>query len=80
MGRFEDLRVWQVARELNQHVFVLLRKPVFRGRRSFVDQLERASTSCANNIAEGYARNTAAQLRSAFNVAIASAAEVQNLL
>jgi len=36
--------------------------------------------SCANNIAEGYARNSAAQLRSAFNVAIGSAAEVQNLL
>ncbi|RME66868.1 MAG: four helix bundle protein, partial [Nitrospirae bacterium] len=52
--RFEDLPVWQMAIELAQRVYSLTRNSVFKGFFSLKDQIERASLSVSNNIAEGF--------------------------
>ena len=57
--RFEDLRIWQEARE---QVFAIYRS-LKRGTggyadRVFREQLQRASVSVMNNIAEGFERKT----------------------
>jgi four helix bundle protein len=57
-NRFEELPVWKAAIELAVGVFALTAKPIFRGRYSVRDQLERAAMSVSNNIAEGFERGT----------------------
>jgi four helix bundle protein len=57
-SRFEELPVWQDAIELAVRVFELTARPEFRRYASVRDQLERASMSISNNIAEGFERGT----------------------
>jgi four helix bundle protein len=56
--RFEDLPVWKDAIELAVRIFALTARPIFRRYRTVKDQLERASMSISNNIAEGFERGT----------------------
>jgi four helix bundle protein len=51
--RFEDLPVWKAAIELAGRVYSLTEGPLFKGRFSLRDQIERAAVSISNNIAEG---------------------------
>ena len=53
---FEDLKVWQKARELRNSVFVLTKKLPVEEKYRLKDQLIRASRSVTANIAEGYGR------------------------
>ena len=55
---FEDLPVWQDAIELAVCVYEFTALPQFKGYYSLKDQLERASVSISNNIAEGFERGT----------------------
>lgn len=55
---FEDLPVWQKARELVKYIYYLTKKEVFNKDFSLVDQIRRASTSIMNNIAEGFERGS----------------------
>ena len=57
-SRFEELPVWQDAIELAVRVVELTARPAFRRYPSVRDQLERASMSISNNIAEGFERGT----------------------
>ena len=57
-SRFEELPVWNDAIDLAVRVFELTTRPSFRRYRSVRDQLERASMSVSNNIAEGFERGT----------------------
>jgi len=57
-SRFEELPVWKDAIELAVRVFGLTSRPVFRRYYSVRDQIERASMSISNNIAEGFERGT----------------------
>jgi four helix bundle protein len=54
--RFEDLRVWQAAREQSNRVGELLKRPVFRNDRELSDQMNAASLSVMFNISEGFLR------------------------
>jgi len=55
---FEELPVWQKARELVKYVYDLTRKEAFGRDFSLVDQIRRASTSAMYNIAEGFERGS----------------------
>jgi four helix bundle protein len=55
---FEELPVWQKARELVQYVYDLTKKEPFCRDFSLVDQIRRASTSVMYNIAEGFERGS----------------------
>jgi four helix bundle protein len=54
--RFEDLRVWQAAKQQSDRVGVLLNRPVFRDDRALSDQMNKAALSVMLNIAEGVMR------------------------
>ncbi|MEW6374615.1 MAG: four helix bundle protein [Thermodesulfobacteriota bacterium] len=55
---FEELPVWQKARELVRYVYDLTKKEPFSRDFSLVDQIRRASTSVMYNIAEGFERGS----------------------
>lgn len=57
-SRFEELPVWQDSIELAVTVYRFTAHSAFKGRYTLKDQLERASVSIPNNIAEGFERGT----------------------
>ncbi len=54
--RFEDLKTWQHARELNREIFRLSKTSAFAKDFGLRDQMRRASISIMSNIAEGFER------------------------
>jgi four helix bundle protein len=78
--RFEDLPVWNSAIELALQVYELTSKPEFTGRHSLKDQLERATVSVSNNIADGFERGTTQELLTFLYIARGSVGEVRSML
>ena len=68
--RFEDLRVWQAARQQSDRVGALLKRRPFQRDRELSGQMNRAALSVMLNISEGFLRRrdkeTAQFLRYAF--------------
>jgi four helix bundle protein len=77
--RFEDLPVWNSAIELAIAVFALTSKPAFAKQSSLRDQIERASVSVSNNIAEGFERGTNNELLMFLYIARGSSGEVRSM-
>jgi four helix bundle protein len=77
---FEDLPVWQAAADLYDRVDDFLDAAPPRMRPSFRDQLERATLSVSNNIAEGFERGTSNELLAFIYIARGSAGEVRSML
>ena len=78
--RFEDLPVWQEAAGLYDRVDEFLSSAPPRLSRSFRDQLERATLSVSNNVAEGFERGTTNELLAFIYIARGSAGEVRSML
>ncbi|OGI78642.1 four helix bundle protein [Candidatus Nomurabacteria bacterium RIFCSPHIGHO2_02_FULL_33_12] len=74
---FEDIMVWSKAKE-----FVVLVYKHFSNIKdySFRDQIQRASVSIMNNIAEGFERQTNKELRNFLFIAKGSCGEVRSML
>lgn len=74
---FKDLIVWQKAFKLTSHIY-----KDFSGLRDFgfKDQIQRASISIMNNIAEGYAKRSDKSLNYYLGIALGSAAEVESMI
>ena len=60
--RFEDLPVWKAAQDLGADVYALVEDRTFNRMGDLRDQLQRASLSISNNIAEGFERGSTAEL------------------
>jgi four helix bundle protein len=78
--RFEDLPVWKEAITLAEGCedFLLeAKKSISWSKR---DQLDRASLSVSNNIAEGFERGTTKELLAFIYIARGSAGEVRSML
>jgi hypothetical protein len=54
--KFEDLEIWQLARQLCIDIFELTLKSEFSKDFSLKDQIRASSGSVMNNIAEGFGR------------------------
>ena len=54
---FEDLKIWQEARELSKEIYVISRLPEFSKDYRFVGQITSAAGSIMDNIAEGFERD-----------------------
>ena len=78
--RFEDLPVWNAAANLYDLVDDFIDRAPPRLRPSFRDQLERATLSVSNNIAEGFERGTTNELLMFLYIARGSAGEVRSML
>ena len=53
MGKFQKLRVWQVAKDIAVEIYKLTDSKSFSKDFGLKDQIQRASVSIASNIAEG---------------------------
>jgi four helix bundle protein len=79
-SRFEELPVWQAAIELAVRVFALTAKPCFRRHAGTRIQLENATVSISNNIAEGFERGTTPELLTFLYISRGSAGETRSML
>jgi len=77
---FEELPVWQKARELVKYVYSLTKKDDFSRDFSLVDQIRRASTSVMNNIAEGFERGSNPEFIQFLYISKGSAGETRTQL
>lgn len=77
---FEELPVWQKARELVKAVYGLTRKAEFSRDFSLVDQIRRASASIMSNIAEGFERGSNTEFIQYLYIAKGSAGETRTQL
>ena len=78
--RFEDLLVWQKARELARESFEASRLGTFERDWGLRYQLNRASASVSANIAEGFERGSRAEFAQFLSVAKGSSGEVRSHL
>lgn len=79
-SRFEDLPVWNEAIKLADNVYNFTETHRKLLSYSLRDQLERASLSVSNNIAEGFERGTTNELLAFIYIARGSAGEVRSML
>jgi four helix bundle protein len=77
--RFEDLWIWQQARELVKEIYEDFRTGVPSKDFGFRDQIQRAGISIMNNLAEGFERSTDADFARFLDLAKGSCGEVRSL-
>ena len=74
--RFEDLLVWQKSIEISLTIYKLFAVNLDWG---FKNQIQRASVSIANNIAEGFDRSSDKEFKRFLFIALGSASEVRSM-
>ena len=79
-SHFEELPVWKDAIQLAVKVFALTSQPAFRRHPGIRNQIERASLSVSNNIAEGFERGTTNELLSFLYISRGSCGETRSVL
>ena len=75
--RFEDIIAWQKARHLTVSIYAVFSQSKDFG---FRDQIQRASVSVMNNIAEGFERKSNNEFRQFLYIAKGSCGEVRSML
>lgn len=78
--RFEDVRAWQMARELTKSVYLRGRCGEFSKDWGLRDQMQRAAVSIGSNIAEGFERNSDREFLNFLYIAKGSCGEVRSQL
>ncbi len=78
--KFEELKVWQLSRELSQKIYPLtFLNPIARDFR-FKDQIRGTCGSIMDNIAEGFERGSKLKFINALTVAKGEAGELKSQL
>lgn len=77
---FEELPVWNAAIQYALKIFEFTEKADFRGLGDTKSQIERASLSISNNIAEGFERGTSNDLIYFLYISKGSAGESRSML
>jgi four helix bundle protein len=78
--RFEELEVWQDARQLVKEVCAATNQGAFAKDFEMRGQIRAAALSSMNNIAEGFERGTNKEFTQFLNIAKGSAGEVRSTL
>ena len=78
--QFEDLAVWQGARELVKEIYAVSKQRAFYRDFGLRDQICRAATSTMSNVAEGFERGTRKEFIQFLNIAKGSNGEVRSQL
>ena len=78
MGRFQDLEVWKLAKDLAKIVYKLTDTAHFKNDFGFIDQIRRATISVSSNIAEGEESGSIRLSIRYLNIAKGSNAEVKS--
>jgi four helix bundle protein len=79
-NRFEDLPVWKDSAQLAARIFRWTAQQLFKGKGDLANQIQRATLSISNNIAEGFERGTTPELLTFLYYARGSAGEVRSIL
>ena len=77
INRFEDIQIWQKAKELNLSIYKSFNTCKDFG---FRDQIQRACVSIMNNIAEGFERKGNKEFKNFLFIAKGSCGEVRSML
>ena len=77
INRFEDIIAWQKAKELCVIIYNCFENERDYG---FKDQIQRASVSVMNNIAEGFERRSNKEFRQFLYISKGSCGEVRSML
>jgi four helix bundle protein len=80
VNRFEDLRVWQLAKTFSDEIGTVIRRPVMQHDRAICTQLNASSLSTMANIAEGFIRGGRKEFAQFVRIAAASNGEARALL
>jgi len=80
LNSFEDIQAWQKARVLSQTIFMHTSDGLFLKDYSLKDQINRASGSIMDNIAEGFERGGNKEFIQYLSYAKGSAGEVRSQL
>lgn len=75
--RFDDIIAWQKSKNLTVEIYFLFTDHKDFG---FKDQIQRASVSIMNNIAEGFERKSNNEFRQYLYIAKGSCGEVRSML
>jgi len=75
--RFEDILAWQKAKQLTYEIYGQMREVRDLG---FKDQIQRASVSIMNNIAEGFERKSNKEFKQFLFISKGSCGEVRSML
>ena len=78
--KFEELKIWQVAREVAKRVYELTRCGEFAKDFGLKDQIQRAAVSIGSNTAEGFERDSNSELMKFLSYAKGSAGEARSQL
>ena len=78
--RFEDIEAWQLARELSRRIYSAALAGSFAKDFALRDQINRASGSIMDNIAEGFDGGSNAEFARFLSYAQRSCTEVQSQL
>jgi four helix bundle protein len=74
---FEDLRLFQTARELSNDIWRLTRNESASRDYAFTDQIRRSALSILSNIAEGFERNSRKEFVRFLSIAKGSCGELR---
>ncbi len=77
ISRFEDIIAWQKSKIMTVKIYALFGTSKDYG---FRDQIQRASISIMNNIAEGFERKSTKEFKHFLSVAKGSCGEVRSML
>ena len=78
--KFEDIKAWQIARELVKEVYRTTSRDKFAKDFGLKDQIRRAAVSIMSNISEGFERISDKEFIQFLNYARGSSAEVKSQL
>jgi four helix bundle protein len=78
--RFEDLEVWQLARSMAGEIFTLTNEGTFSRDFELKNQINRASGSVMDNLAEGFGRMNRAEFVVFISYSMGSCTEVKSQL
>ncbi len=78
--RFEDLKVWQQARAVAKHIYVLTKTTSLSSDYELRNQISRSSGSVMDNIAEGFGRGSRTEFIQFLGYSLGSNDEVKSQL
>jgi len=78
--RFEDLDIWQLARELCRDINLIITTTTLNKNYKLKDQIDASSGSVMDNIAEGFERDGKKEFRQFLSIAKGSCGETRSQL